>query len=119
MKALFDTNILIDYLGGLEAARREVEGHPDRLVSVVTWMEVLAGAHDESEADVIEMFLRDFRLVELSRRVAREAVALRKTRRVRLPDAIIWASARTESALLVTRNTRDFPRKEPGVRIPY
>lgn len=119
MKALFDTNILIDYLNGVPGAEREISAHRHRLISVVTWMEVLAGARNEEEEDVIEMFLRDFTLVEVSRPVAREAVALRKARRVRLPDAIIWASARHESALLVTRNTKDFPRTEPAVRVPY
>jgi predicted nucleic acid-binding protein len=119
MKALFDTNILIDYLSGVTAARVELDRHADRLVSVVTWMEVLAGARSAEEEDVIDMFLRDFQVVDVSRRVAREAVALRRAHRIRLPDAIIWASARTESALLVTRDTQDFPADEPGVRVPY
>ena len=119
VKALFDTNILIDYLNGAEAARDEFERHRQRLVSVVTWMEVLAGARSPAEEDVIEMFLRDFRVVELTRAVARGAVDIRRAHRIRLPDAIVWSSARTESALLVTRNTKDFPRSEPGIRIPY
>jgi predicted nucleic acid-binding protein len=119
MNALFDTNILIDYLNGVEAAREEFARHQKRLISIVTWMEVLADAHDDDEADVIHMFLRDFRIVEITRPVARDAVAIRRTRRCRLPDALIWASARAESALLVTRNTKDFPRDDPGVRVPY
>jgi predicted nucleic acid-binding protein len=119
MKMLFDTNILIDYLNGVDAARTEIERPAERLVSIITWMEVLAGARDKAEEDVIDMFLRDFRIVELTRRVAREAVELRRSRRIRLPDAIVWASARTESALLVTRNTKDFPEGDPGLRVPY
>ena len=119
MIALFDTNILIDYLNGRPAAQAELDRHRRRAISVVTWMEVLAGARTEEEEGVIEMFLRDFRLVELSRPIAREAIALRRAHRIRLPDAIIWATARHESALLVTRNTKDFPRDEPGVRVPY
>ena len=119
MKALFDTNILIDYLNGIPDSKREVERHRERLISIVTWMEVLAGAHDDAEQDVIEMFLRDFHVVEVTRRVAHETVELRKGRRIRLPDAVIWASARVESALLVTRNTRDFPKDDPGIRVPY
>ena len=119
MKLLFDTNILIDYFNGVEAARNEIEGTSERLVSIITWMEVLAGARDEAEEDVIDMFLRDFRVVDLTRRVAREAVEIRRAQRIRLPDAIVWASARTESALLVTRNTKDFPKGEPGLRVPY
>jgi predicted nucleic acid-binding protein len=119
VKVLFDTNILIDYLNGVAASKREIERHRDRLVSIVTWMEVLAGAHDDEEREVIEMFLRDFQVIELTRRVAHEAVSLRKKHRIRLPDAVIWASARVESALLMTRNTKDFPKDDPAVRVPY
>lgn len=119
MKTLFDTNILIDYLNGVDAARSEIEGSTERLVSIITLMEVLAGARDKAEEDVIDMFLRDFHVVDLNRRVAREAVEIRRSRRIRLPDAIVWASARTESALLVTRNTKDFPEGDPGLRVPY
>ena len=119
MKVIFDTNILIDYLNGKPEAEAEFARHRQRLISVVTWMEVLAGARNEAEEDVIEMFLRDFTLVDVSRPIARGAVALRREKRIRLPDAIIWATARHESALLVTRNTKDFPRTEPGVRVPY
>ena len=119
MKAVFDTNILIDYLAGRDDADAEIARYRYRYISIVTWMELLAGARNEAEQDVIDMFLRDFHVVELTRGVAREAVGLRKTHRLRLPDAIIWASARSESALLVTRDTKDFPRDDPGVRVPY
>lgn len=119
MKALFDTNILIDYLLGKPAADAELSRYRDRLISSVTWMELLAGARGDEDEDVIDLFLRDFRVVDVTRGIAREAVALRRAHRLRLPDAIIWASARTESALLVTRNTKDFPKQEPGVRVPY
>ena len=47
------------------------------------------------------------------------AVELRRERRLRLPDAIIWATARCAGCLLVTRNTGDFPEDEPDVRVPY
>lgn len=119
MNAVFDTNILIDYLNGVDAARTEIERHSDRFISAVTWMEVLAGVRTDEEGDVVEMFLRDFKVIDITRRVSREAVALRQARKLRLPDAIIWATARTESALLVTRNTKDFPASDPGVRVPY
>jgi predicted nucleic acid-binding protein len=82
-------------------------------------MEVLAGSKTAEHEDVVDMFLRDFRVVEITRLIARDAVALRRVLPLRLPDAIIWASARAESALLVTRDTRDFPKDDPGVRVPY
>lgn len=119
MKALFDTNILIDYLNGVEPARVEIDRARERFISIVTWMEVLAGAHDAEEKDVIDMFLRDFGIVDVTRRIARDAVEIRRTHRLRLPDAIVWASARSESAVLVTRNTKDFGKGQSGVRVPY
>ena len=119
MKALFDTNILIDYLNGVEPARMEIERARERFISIVTWMEVRAGARDAEEEDVIDMFLRDFGIVDVTRRIARDAVQIRRTHRIRLPDAIVWASARSESAVLVTRNTKDFAKGQSGVRVPY
>jgi predicted nucleic acid-binding protein len=119
VKALFDTNILVDYLNGVPAAPRELAKYQTRLISVITWMEVLAGARNTDEEDVIEMFLGDFQVVEVTRRAAREAIAIRRGRRIKLPDAVIWGTARVESALLVTRNAKDFPADEPGIRIPY
>ena len=119
MKALFDTNILIDYLKGLDAAQAEFDRYRHRLISIVTWVEVQAGVRNAEEGDVVEMFLRDFRVIDVTRAIARDAADIRKASRIRVPDALIWATARHESALLVTRNTKDFPEGEPGIRIPY
>lgn len=38
--------------------------------------------------------------------------------RIKLPAAIIWASAQVHSKLFITRNTKDFPLEEPGIRVP-
>jgi predicted nucleic acid-binding protein len=118
MKALLDTNILIDYLNGIEAARDEIARWQQPLISVVTWMEVIVGAGPADEAEV-RGFLRRFRCIGIDAPVAEAAVALRRSRRLRLPDAVIAATAVHEGALLVTRNTRDFPADDPTVRAPY
>jgi predicted nucleic acid-binding protein len=119
IEAVFDTNILIDYLVGREEAQEEFGRYTRRGISIVTWMELQIGARGDEEADVIDLFLREFTVLELTRRIAREAIATRRRTRVRLPDAIIWATSRSEEALLVTRNTKDFPPDTPGVRVPY
>jgi predicted nucleic acid-binding protein len=116
VKAVFDTNILIDFLHSHPAARRELSLYEERAISVVTWMEVLVGAADE---DVSRDFLSRFELLGVSDAVAEMAVKLRRVHRMKLPDAIIWATAKTQAALLVTRNTKDFPLDDPGVRVPY
>ncbi len=118
VKALFDTNILIDYLSGAEEARAELARYRQRAIGVVTWMEVMVGAHADAE-HVTRAFLRGFDLIGLDEKIADRAVSLRRTHRIKLPDAVIWAAAQTTGMLLVTRNTKDFPAGDPGVRHPY
>ena len=38
---------------------------------------------------------------------------------MKLLDAFILATAQVNGAILVTRNTKDFPATMPGVRVPY
>ncbi len=119
IEAVFDTNILIDYLAGRDEAQQEFDRYTRRGISIVTWMELQIGSRNDDEADVIDLFLREFRVIEITRQVARRAAEIRRRTRVRLPDAIIWATAQIESAQLVTRNTKDFPVDDPAIRIPY
>lgn len=118
VKALFDTNILIDYLNAEPQARAEIQRYSDKAISVVTWMEVMVGAEPAVEP-ATRAFLDDFDLLGVDEKVAEGAVRLRRKSRIRLPDAIIWATAQANSMLLVTRNTKDFPANEPGIRSPY
>jgi len=118
MRALFDTNILIDYLKGIGAAKNEIARYEKPLISLVTWMEVLAGTDADDEAKV-RAFLRRFLCIGIDGAVAEQAVVLRQTRRIKLPDAIIRATAMNENALLVSRNTKDFPADSPDIRVPY
>nr|MBA3544449.1 PIN domain-containing protein [Chthoniobacterales bacterium] len=55
----------------------------------------------------------------LTPEVAEETVVLRRKHRLKLPDAIIWATAVSENCLLVTRNKGDFPADHVGIRFPY
>lgn len=116
--ALFDTNILIDHLNAVPQARAEIEHYEDRAVSIITWMEVLVGA-DADLVDPTRAFLAGFKLIALDDAIATRAVTLRRTYRIKLPDAVIWATAQTAGRLLVTRNTKDFPSNDPGIREPY
>jgi predicted nucleic acid-binding protein len=117
VKALFDTVVLIDYLNGMPQARAEITRYADGAISIVNWMEVMAGAPPQAEQET-RNFLQTFRLVTIGAEVAEEAVKLRRSRCLKLPDAIVWASARVENRLFVTRD-HDFPKDDPGVRIPY
>ena len=115
----FDTNIVIDLLSGYPPALAEARNYTEGAISRITWVEVLVGAPDAATQQQWESFLAQFRLVEMDDAVCRDAIVLRKQQRLKLPDALIFASARRHGYLFVTRNTRDFPPGTPGVRVPY
>ena len=119
MRAIIDSDVLVDYLQGLEKAKRELDRYSQREMSIICWMEVMTGADTPEEEKDSREFLSTFTIHHLSVEIASEAVEIRKKFRIRLPDAIVWATARTNGCLLVTRNSKDFSIREPGVRIPY
>lgn len=82
-------------------------------------MEVLAGVVGTDAEMPVRAFLSGFRIREITHEIAEQAGRCRNDLGMRLPDAISLATARTEKALLVTRNTRDFDPSWPEVREPY
>ena len=116
--ALFDTNSLIDYLGGAGAAKKELARYENKAISTITWMEILVATTTDDEP-AIRAWLGSFDVIALDTAIASRAVEIGKHKRIRLPDATVWASAQVHSLLLVSSNTQDFPADEPGVREPY
>ena len=121
MTGFFDTNILIDYLNGLPEARETLDPFTRRVISRITWMEVMVGVKDTPGENVARNFLSQFEIHELTADSAEAAVTLRRHHvpKLRLPDAIILASARLIGCRLTTRNTRDFPSDSADIHVPY
>ena len=118
MVAVFDTNIVIDALNGQPEADAEYSRYERVLISRITWMEVLVGAQ-EDDAQVRDFLSTHFEIIPVDVAVAEKAVQLRRAHRLRLPDAIIWATAQVHEAVLVSRNTKDFDPAWDGIRVPY
>ncbi len=119
MQGLFDTHILMDYLKGLPEAQGELAHYHTPLVSAVSVVELHLAAR-EDQADSLRSFLKRFEIVPMDENVAMHAVAIKRVyRQMKLPHAVIWASARLHGALLVTRNAKVFPTTEADIRIPY
>ena len=119
LNALIDSDVLLDFLDGHAAAAQEIARYRDCGASIISWMELMGGVKTSHDEEIRRGFLSHFQIFPLTTPVAEEAVALRRKYRLKLPDAIIWATAMTEDCLLVTRNTKDFPANQPGVRFPY
>ncbi len=119
MKGILDTCILIDFLCGLEAAKEELQQYEEPAISIITWVEILDGADNTKEETRLEDFLKNFSIIELTPKIGRLAAQIRREHKIKLPDAILWATAKIHECLLVTRNTKDFKKTEPSIRIPY
>ncbi|MCB2089700.1 MAG: type II toxin-antitoxin system VapC family toxin [Sphingomonadaceae bacterium] len=115
----FDTGILVDTLSGDRRAMAEMRRVKHPCISRVSWLEVLSGA-PAAARDETEAFLGHFACREISAEIARRAATLRHDRpEIPLPAALVLATAQEYGAILVTRNTKDFPAQMPGIRIPY
>jgi predicted nucleic acid-binding protein len=119
LKVLFDTNILIDHLKGIPAATEEIAQHVGPFISIVTWIEVMSGARTDADMSATRHLLSQFAVFDFDQEIAEECANIRRQLRLRLPDAIILATSRHHHATLITRNTRDFPEKMDGLRVPY
>lgn len=78
----------------------------------------MVGTKPENERATRD-FLATFAALAPDDGVAELAVRLRRSQRIELPDEVIWATAQLHSLLPVTRNTKDFPADDPGIRSPY
>lgn len=115
---LFDTNILIDYLKGYQSASDIIEQSLPAKISIITWIEVLVGTTADNR-QATEDFLSEFEIIDLDKTIATQAINVRKQHKIKLPDAVIWATAKHYGYILVTRNTKDFSNEETDVLIPY
>ncbi|MDK2761058.1 MAG: PIN domain-containing protein [Sphingopyxis sp.] len=117
--AQFDSDILIDALNGIDAARSEIRRAGRKSISRVSWTEVMSAA-DPRSIRLVEAFLGCFQVEEIGDAVARRAAALRAERKgLTLADAFVLATAQIGGRILVTRNIKVFPASMPGIRIPY
>jgi predicted nucleic acid-binding protein len=107
---LVDTDVFVDHLRGaveLRAGRHRLH------YSVITRAELFAGT---SATDVIATLLGSLREVPVDRAVAERAGRIRRDTGIRLPDALIAATAIEHRCQLATRNRRDF-EKVRGLRL--
>jgi predicted nucleic acid-binding protein len=115
---LLDTNILIDVLRGEAVALAWLEEQQQPHISVITWIEVLVGCR-EGETSRVHDWLESFPRLPLDDAIATETVVLRQQHGLKIPDAIILATARCGDCSLATRNVKDFPLALGGVVHPY
>ena len=119
MIALFDSNIVIDFLNGIPQAAAELKQYNQAYISPITWVEAQVKAPPGLEEQTRLAIDANFTTAELNEATLVESVNLRRSHKLKLPDAMIWACARVNGWQLVTRNTKDFSPTWMGIRLPY
>jgi len=114
MRWLLDTNVIIDaFAGRLEAAKALTSARTSDVewigYSAVTRLEVLGfpGLAEEDEVRLRQL-LAEFSEAEVSAAIIERAIEIRRSVRIKTPDAIVAATALIYGASLVTRNVEDF-----------
>ncbi len=122
IKYLWDTNTVIYYLQ--QQFPPAAEKFMDNLlvdsipaISVITEIELLCWKTTErKDLEVLHDFIDDAVVFELEKEIKLKTADIRKVYHVKLPDAIIAATAHIHNLTLLTRNTRDF-KNIPGLKL--
>ena len=116
IKYLWDTNIVIYFLQKQfpNSAEQFVDStleHSSPAISAVTEIELLCWKTDnEKDLEVLHRFVEEVIVFEIERSIRLKTADIRKTHRIKLPDAIIAATALIHNLSLITRNIKDFKR---------
>lgn len=110
-RALLDSNIII--LASKEKIDIEklFENYDTFFVSIITYMEVLGYENiTETEKLIIDNFFSNIEIIEVGKEIAKIVIdyKTKSSKKIKLPDAIILATAKFVSGDLVTRNVSDF-----------
>jgi hypothetical protein len=104
-KYLLDTNAALYLLGGEILPSNLPNG--EYAISVITELELLSFSKiTVSEETVINQFLKEMHIIELSQQIKKQTVLLRRKVTLKLPDAIIAATAIETNSILVTRDKK-------------
>lgn len=117
-RLLLDTDVLVEYLRGREAAAEYLEGlDSDLYVSVISVAELIAGVRKDGEERSLRQFLLTFDAVPVSEKLAWRGGLYRRDYGPSLADALIAATAEESGVKLVSFNRRHFPMVE--ITVPY
>ncbi len=74
---------------------------------------------DKSQKDVLDEMFGFLEIIEITREIAEQTIIYRKNKikKIKLPDAVILASAKIINGDLITNNHRDFQNVDLSVNV--
>ncbi len=117
-KALLDSNVIIEASKNIVALTEIVEKYDYLFTSIICYIEVLGfNFKSEQERVAIEKILNIISIIGIDKEIADLTIEFRKIKKVKLPDALIIATAEKLEADLVTSNTADFKNLTNNIRL--
>jgi len=113
-KYLLDSDVIIGYLAGkipqdgMKIISEIVDQIPN--ISVISQIEVLRFNDSPENEAILENFINSSVIYPLSKNVVKCTIELCKQNKIKLPDAIVAATALIEDFILLTRNIDDFKK---------
>lgn len=121
---LIDTNVIIEFLAGKLPKKSSSFLNPiiDKkpFISVISKIELLVYNTTDEDYKLLTDFVNDCNVLQLNEDIINTTINIRKNYKIKLPDAIITATALVEKLTLITRNISDFNNVE-GLQVinPY
>lgn len=122
MGFLIDTNVVIDFLNyALPESGISFLYTIEPKISIINYIELFSKQKgSETEIEKIEEFIKNSTIYDVDYFIAQNAIEIRRNYKIKLPDAIIAATATYFGLTLVTRNINDFSKvNELKVINPY
>jgi len=115
---LFDTNIII-YLSKRELELDAFVTHESHLyISVITYLEALGFPfRSKQEEQTVRTICNQFETIGLDDDIVDKVIAIKQNKKVKLPDAIIAATAINTNLYLVTANVDDFKNIDESLQV--
>ena len=116
-KFLIDTNIIIYLTQGKLRISDFAKQGGNLYISSITYIETLGYMFtNQDEERAITNLCKMFERIFLTKEIEEQTILIRKFHKIKLPDAIIAATAILYNLTLVTRNIDDF-KKIPGLNV--
>ena len=121
IKHLWDTNTAIYYLQQQfpPAAEKFIDSllkDEQPAISAITEIELLCWkTATQKDVELLQSFINDAFVIELEQPIKLKTSELRKAYKIKLPDAIIAATALVYGLTLISRNDGDF-KNIPGLK---
>lgn len=116
--ALLDSNVFI-YISQKQLDFEKLLAHYDNFyTSVISKMEVLGYNFDsQQEKEIVENLFKEIEILNLNEDIVNNVIETRKKRKIKLPDAIVYATASTNDIDLITRNVDDFKNIDKNIKV--